>query len=253
MLGGADAAGVAGPTARVTGPSGDAERAVTASERDPAALRRLRRAVDRWTPRLDGLDPRRELAVIQSLGGRVVVPDSPQWPRGVEALGVHGPMCLWVRGELDLGRASQRSVALVGARACTEYGRRVAVELAEGLADRGFTVVSGGAYGIDAAAHRGALAAGGATVAVLAGGADRLYPAGNADLLSSISASGGAVLSEVPPGSVPSRVRFLLRNRLIAALTSATVVVEAAWRSGSSAPRRGRGTSCDRSARSLDR
>jgi len=125
-----------------------------------------------------------------------------------------------------------RSVAVVGARACTSYGEHVTAAMSAGLADAGWTVVSGGAYGIDAVAHRAALAAGGTTVAFLAGGVDRLYPAGNATLLAAIQESGGSLVSEVPPGSVPSKVRFLQRNRLIAAASRATVVVEAAWRSG---------------------
>ncbi|GHG43710.1 DNA processing protein DprA [Flavimobilis marinus] len=199
------------------------ERGVVA----PAAAPALVRGVDRWRPRLAVLDPARELRVLARLGGRVVLPGSPGWPAGLDDLGAEAPFCLWVRGRsVDAGGA-----AIVGARASTEYGNQVASDLATGLADRGVVVVSGGAYGIDAAAHRGALAAGGASVAVLAGGVDRLYPAGNARLLEALC-DAGAVTSEVPPGSVPSRVRFLQRNRLIAALTVATVVVEAAWRSG---------------------
>ncbi|MFC8732821.1 DNA-processing protein DprA [Luteimicrobium sp. NPDC057192] len=193
---------------------------------------RLLRAVSRWAPRTRGLDPRRELRALDLLGGTLLLPGDPRWPRALDDLGAGGPQCLWVRGAPDLEVLSARSVAVVGARACTEYGRHVAAELAHGLAGRGITVVSGGAYGIDAAAHRAALAAGGPTVAFLAGGVDRLYPAGNADLLRGVIDAGGAVVSEVPPGSVPSRVRFLLRNRLIAATARATVVVEAAWRSG---------------------
>lgn len=204
------------------------------NDRRPAApVARVLRAVSRWAPRLDGLDPRRELRVLARLGGALVVPGDPGWPTGVDDLGVSAPLCLWVRGAPDLAALSRRSVAVVGARACTDYGRYVTGDVAAGLVGRGFTVVSGGAYGIDAAAHRGALAADGATVAFLAGGVDRFYPAGNADLLHAVADSGGSVVSEVPPGSVPSRVRFLLRNRLIAAFASATVVVEAAWRSGS--------------------
>jgi len=196
------------------------------------APQRLLRAVSRWAPRTRGLDPRRELRALDLLGGALLLPDDPRWPGALDDLGALAPHCLWVRGDPDLAAASTRSVALVGARACTEYGRHVAAELAHGLAGRGVTVVSGGAYGIDAAAHRAALAGGGPTVAYLAGGVDRLYPAGNADLLRAVLDAGGAVVSEVPPGSVPSRVRFLLRNRLIAATARATVVVEAAWRSG---------------------
>ena len=199
---------------------------------DALAPARLLRAVSRWAPRTRGLDPRRELRALDLLGGTLVLPGDPGWPRALDDLGATGPHCLWVRGDPGLAALAARSVAVVGARACTEYGRHVAAELAHGLAGRGLTVVSGGAYGIDAAAHRAALAAGGPTVAFLAGGVDRLYPAGNADLLRAVIDAGGAVVSEVPPGSVPSRVRFLLRNRLIAAASRATVVVEAAWRSG---------------------
>ncbi len=194
--------------------------------------RRLEAALDRWAPRWTGLDPRRDLDLVAALGGGVLHPGDPGWPAGLDDLGVSAPVCLWVRGATGVGSLVQRSVALVGARASTSYGDHVATELAVGLADRRFTVVSGGAYGIDAAAHRGAVVAGGATVVVLAGGVDRPYPAGNAQLLRRVVETGGAVVSEVPPGAVPSRVRFLQRNRLIAAASRATVVVEAAWRSG---------------------
>lgn len=197
------------------------------------SVSRLLRAVGRWAPRLEGLDPRRELRVLDRFGGSLVVPGDPGWPPGLDDLQAVRPLALWVRGTPDLARLAARSVAVVGARACTDYGRHVTGEIASGLAERGFTVVSGGAYGIDAAAHRAALLTGGPTVAFLAGGVDRFYPVGNTDLLRAVMGSGGAVVSEVPPGSVPSRVRFLLRNRLIASFASATVVVEAAWRSGS--------------------
>lgn len=123
-------------------------------------------------------------------------------------------------------------VAIVGARAATAYGEHIAVELAAGMVSRDVTVVSGGAYGIDGAAHRAVLRAGGLTIALLAGGADRAYPAGHTGMLADI-ASTGAVVSEVPCGTAPTRWRFLQRNRLIAALSDATVVVEAGWRSGS--------------------
>ncbi|MGC5168468.1 DNA-processing protein DprA [Luteimicrobium sp. DT211] len=206
-----------------------AERPALPEDLAPA---RLLRAVSRWAPRTRGLDPRRELRALDLLGGTLLLPGDPRWPGALADLGAAAPHCLWVRGAPDLAEPAARSVALVGARACTEYGRHVAAELGHGLVGRGFTVVSGGAYGIDAAAHRAALAGDGRTVAFLAGGVDRLYPAGNADLLRGVLDAGGAVVSEVPPGSVPSRVRFLLRNRLIAATARATVVVEAAWRSG---------------------
>jgi len=192
----------------------------------------LAAAVGRWAPRLENLDPRRELRVLERTGGALLVPGDPRWPQALDDLGAAAPFALWVRGEADLAALCARSVAVVGARASTGYGEHVAGQVAGGLADRGFTVVSGGAYGIDAVAHRAALVAGGPTVAVLAGGVDRFYPQGNQDLLRRVADSGGAVVSEVPPGSAPYKQRFLARNRLIAAGTNATVVVEAAWRSG---------------------
>lgn len=227
-----------GPGAERPAVEGLLERVAVPADRRAAVGRRMLAGIGRWSPRLDGLDPRRELRVLASVGGRVLVPGGPGWPPGADLLGDTAPFCLWVRDggggqPHDWAAGLERSAALVGARACTDYGTRVASDLAAGLADRRFVVVSGGAYGIDAAAHRGALAAGGPTVAVMAGGVDRLYPAGNRDLLVRLLEDGGAVLSEVPPGSMPSRTRFLQRNRLIAAITSATVVVEAAWRSGS--------------------
>ncbi|WP_418277307.1 DNA-processing protein DprA [Isoptericola jiangsuensis] len=197
----------------------------------PASAERLAQAVARWAPRLGSLDPRRELRVLERCEGTLLVPGDERWPDGLAGLGAAAPFALWVRGNADLSTWARRSVALVGARASTAYGERVAANLACGLVDRGFAVVSGGAYGIDAAAHSGALAAEGVTCAVMAGGVDRFYPQGNDDLLRQVLAT-GTVLSEVPPGSAPFRQRFLARNRLIAALTGATVVVEAAHRSG---------------------
>lgn len=141
------------------------------------------------------------------------------------------PVALWVRGPVQLRETCRSAIAVVGARAATAYGNHVASELGYGLAAAGHTVISGGAYGIDGAAHRGALAAGGVTIAVLACGVDRAYPPGHVALLDRIAET-GAVLSEWPPGSTPQRWRFLVRNRLIAALSAATVVVEAGARSG---------------------
>lgn len=186
--------------------------------------------VQRWLPRLERLDIRRELGVLDSLGGRLVVPDDDEWPTALADLGTRAPAALWVRGTGRLD-APGRAVSVVGMRASTSYGEQVAAQLGIDLAEHGLAVVSGGAYGIDAAAHRGTLSADGTTWAVLAGGIDRLYPVGNTALLEAIEAT-GVVLSEAPPGSVPSRHRFLERNRLIAALGSVCVVVEAAWRSG---------------------
>jgi DNA processing protein len=193
---------------------------------------------------------RRRLAEADRIGARILVPGEAEWPaarlgdlarisRPPSAPGggaidrdTFPPQCLWVRGALPLAATVASSVALVGARASTPYGDHVAAELAYGLVRKGYAVVSGGAFGIDAAAHRGALAGGGPTVAVLACGVDRAYPLGHAGLLDQI-AEAGLVLSEWPPGSEPLRFRFLIRNRVIAALTQGTVMVEAAARSGS--------------------
>jgi DNA processing protein len=185
----------------------------------------------RLFPRLVDLDPGRDREILTALGARVVVPGDDEWPSAVDDAN-RPPLCLWVRGPAHLEGECRRSVALVGARSATGYGVHVARELGAGLAERGFAVVSGAAYGIDAAAHEGALAVGGTTVAVLACGIDRPYPAGHAGLIGRIAET-GAVVSEVPPGSAPTRWRFLSRNRLIAALTQGTVVVEAGLRSGS--------------------
>jgi DNA processing protein len=187
----------------------------------------------RWRVRLPGADIRRDLDRLDRFGGRLVIPGDPQWPVGLADLGDRAPFCLWARGLLEPGPAMERSVAVVGARAASSYGEHVAAELGFGLSERGVAVVSGAAYGIDAFAHRGALAAGGATVAVLACGVDRPYPRGNHRLIERIAAQ-ACLISEVPPGCSPTRWRFVQRNRLIAAITRATVVVEAALRSGTS-------------------
>ena len=188
----------------------------------------------------DGLDPADDLERARRVGARLVCPQDPEWPAsrltwpvGAGGLDDPPPLSLWVRGDWPLEEAVERSVAVVGARAASSYGLHVAADLAAGIATGGASVVSGGAYGIDAAAHRGALAAGGApTVAVLACGVDVAYPRGNDRLLGAV-AERGLVVSELPPGSHPTRRRFLVRNRLIAALSVGTVVVEAAARSGS--------------------
>jgi len=181
-----------------------------------------------------------DVARCERLGGRLVVPEDDEWPASLDGLAdigtgdephVHPPLCLWVRGPHPVAEVCERAVAIVGARAATAYGSHVAGELGYGLADRGWTVLSGGAYGVDGAAHRGALTAGGVTIAVLACGVDTAYPVGHANLFERI-AEEGLVLSEWPPGATPQRHRFLVRNRVIAALSAGTVVVEAASRSG---------------------
>lgn len=186
----------------------------------------------RWMPRLDPEAIALGLQRAGRSGVALITRADAAWPRRLDDLDAHAPLCLWVRGDPVVLDRLEPSVAIVGARAATSYGEHVALELAADLAGGGIPVVSGGAYGIDGAAHRAALRAGGLTVALSAGGVDRAYPAGNADLLDQV-ATGGAVVSEVPCGSAPTKWRFLQRNRLIAALSTATVVVEAGWRSGS--------------------
>ncbi|GGW70271.1 DNA-processing protein DprA [Streptomyces griseoloalbus] len=208
-----------------------------------AVVRRLRERGEplpgvsgkRWAgliARAASAEPRRDLAVARDAGVRFVCPGAAEWPRQLDDLGDARPVGLWVRGRADLRMWALRSVAVVGARACTEYGAHMAATLAAGLAERGWIVVSGGAYGVDGAAHRGALGSGGATVAVLACGVDRPYPRGHTALIGRI-AEQGLVVGELPPGDHPTPSRFILRNRVIAALTRGTVVVEAAHRSGS--------------------
>ena len=182
-----------------------------------------------------------DLETLQRRGGRLVTPDDEEWP-GLAFASFAGapvrdrqqgraPLALWAIGQVRLDDVAARAVAIVGTRACTAYGEHVAAELSAGLADHDVAIVSGGAYGIDGAAHRAALAADGMTVAVLAGGVDVLYPAGHSALLHRIAGT-GLLVSEYPPGVRPARHRFLTRNRLVAALSGATVVVEAGIRSG---------------------
>lgn len=194
---------------------------------------RARRAVDRWADRLGRVEVDDVLEDAWRRGIRILTPQDPEWPLMLEDLQATGPHCLWLQGPGRLDElTARRSVALVGSRASTPYGEDTAGTLAAAFAAADGTVVSGGAYGIDAAAHRGALAAeDGATLAVLAGGLDRLYPRGNSELLERIR-DRHLLVSEAPPGTAPTRWRFLARNRLIAALSQATIVVEASWRSG---------------------
>jgi DNA processing protein len=191
-------------------------------------------SLKRWQPRIPDLAPERDLATMARLGGRLIIPSDELWPGQLSDLGIQEPICLWWRGQEQPLPEANKCIALVGSRDSTSYGASVTGDIAYSLAQRGLTVVSGGAYGIDAHAHRAALAGASATVptiAVMAGGVDRFYPSGNEDLLRAIC-NQGAVIAEVPPGSAPTRYRFLQRNRLIAAMSAVTVVVEARWRSG---------------------
>ncbi len=192
----------------------------------------LEQAVERWLPRLQSRVALLALKQAARYGVRLLVPGDPAWPAGFEDLGPHAPLALWLRGNDSTLVSAATSIALVGARAATGYGEHVAMEASAGLVDRGYTIVSGAAYGIDGMAHRAALASSGQTIAVLAGGVDRFYPSGHEALLTRIVEE-GAVVSELPCGAAPTKWRFLQRNRLIAAMSCATVVLEAGWRSGS--------------------
>lgn len=194
--------------------------------------RELAEGRKRWLPRLDGGAVTQTLRTAARAGITVITRADAAWPAHLDDLGPHAPHCLWVRGDPGRLRRLEDAVAIVGARAATSYGEHVAMELAADLGGGGAAIVSGGAYGIDGAAHRAALMSGGLTVALLAGGVDRAYPAGHAALIDRV-ASHGVVVSEVPCGSAPTKWRFLQRNRIIAAISRATVVVEAGWRSGS--------------------
>ena len=189
--------------------------------------------VDGLRHRLQTASGEADLESAARRGARLVCPEDAEWPAPLNDLGWVGRASfgLWVCGPLSLTEATTTSVAIVGTRTATDYGATVAGDLAYDLAERGWSVVSGLAYGIDTAAHRGVLSAGGATVGVLACGIDVPYPSGNRPLYDRLTAE-GLVVSEHPPGSAPQRFRFLVRNRIIAALSLGTVVVEMALRSG---------------------
>jgi len=199
------------------------------------------RTQDRSPEELD-CDADADVAAAAAVGARIIGAGDPEWPeadfvafamatgRGVK--NAVAPVALYVRGR-HLTALADQAVAIVGSRANTAYGQRVAADIAMGAAESGLTVVSGAAFGIDTVAHRGALAYPGPlpTIAVMACGIDRAYPTANAVLIDRI-AEVGAVISEYPPTASPARHRFLVRNRLIAALSAGTVVVEAGRRSG---------------------
>lgn len=212
------------------------------AERGAAAVLAALRAPgskSRWARRAQAVD----LTAVQRATTvnrlRFVIPGDTEWPDALGELADSepvqemggAPFGLWLKGEPDLAEVCAASVAIVGSRAATAYGQSVATDLAAGLGLHGVSTVSGGAYGIDAAAHGGALATDAPTVAVMAAGLDSPYPPGNASLLQRVAGQ-GLLVSELPPGEHPTRARFLGRNRLIAALSPVTVIVEAAWRSG---------------------
>ncbi|MCW2894053.1 MAG: protecting protein DprA [Actinomycetia bacterium] len=191
----------------------------------------IKAAMERWRTRLPELPAPEQILAFGESGIRLACPGDPEWPGQLADLGDDQPYALWLRGNADLRFSCLRSVAIVGSRAATAYGSYVASEFAASVAARGVAVVSGGAFGVDAAAHRGALAADGVTIAVLACGVDVPYPTAHAELFDAIAAQ-GVIVSEWPPGRHVSRLRFLVRNRMIAALATGTLVVEAGQRSG---------------------
>ncbi|MEU5878133.1 DNA-processing protein DprA [Spirillospora sp. NPDC047279] len=215
----------------VAGPTGALEAIRTGEPPPGVDAHRTAPRLDRWRIRLSAADPDADQAIREHLNIRLVCPGDPEWPTTLDDLGDERPYALWLRGPEDLRYACLRSVAIVGSRAASPYGLRVAADMACELAEQRWTVISGGALGIDAAAHRGALAADGPTVAVFANGVDVPYPASNDGLFAEM-ARRALLVGETPPGTEPNRLRFLVRNRVIAALSRGTVVVEAARRSG---------------------
>lgn len=227
--------------------SGDPRLPALLSEHEPSEIlaaahgASVRQVPASWLQRAQ-TSPQAEdvLNSAERAGLRWITPGDDEWPLGLsdldycepigEAVGV--PLGLWLRGNGDLTELSQRSVCIVGARSCTTYGADMSRDLAAELSASNIHVISGAAFGIDAFAHRGALAADRPTIAVLAGGVDLAYPRAHAGLLDRI-AHDGCLVSEQLPGARPLRRRFLTRNRIIAALGNGTVIVEAAARSGS--------------------
>lgn len=226
--------------AELVPPGRSDEGAMGALEGNMPARAELLAAIERWAPRADPATLTRTVDTFaraaETLHVRFLVPGDPEWPVGVDDLGDHAPLGLWVRGDLSPIASTPATrqgagLGIVGARAATAYGVEMSRALAYDMARQGAVIVSGGALGIDRAAHEAALAADQPTVALMAGGPDRLYPAANRALLERI-VSCGAVVSELAPGVGPTKWRFLQRNRLVAAMSRATVVVEAGARSG---------------------
>lgn len=186
-----------------------------------------------WVLRYRTLELEQEFEWALKDGGSFLIPGDALWPKTLDTLGVDKPIALWVRGDAQALKSSEieGAASLVGSRSATRYGMSMAGELAYDLAQKGIWVISGGAYGIDAAAHRGALGASGKTLSVQAGGLGELYPAMNASLFAQILET-GAIISELPWSYRPQRYYFLSRNRLISALGQVVVVVEAGSRSG---------------------
>jgi DNA processing protein len=217
---------VTGRMIRTVGASETVARVVAAEGPDGDTWQR------RLAPRIDVAHTQRVIADAGRHGLRVLIPGDPDWPAGIDALGDRAPVALWAKGDTALLTAPVWDrITVTGARASTGYGEHVTTELTRSAVEDSRQVLSGGAYGIDGAAHRAALASGGATVSVLAGGLDRLYPAGHTELLTRVGRE-GLLLSELPPGAAPTKWRFLQRGRLLAALSGTVLIAEAGYRSG---------------------
>ncbi|MGH3654804.1 DNA-processing protein DprA [Glutamicibacter sp.] len=204
------------------------------------AAQDLRVALTRWRKRLSLSNPVGAMDAAARAGGGLLIPADASWPRQLADLNLGRPLCLWWRSanpQLLEAQELARNVSIVGSRDASDYGDQVTFDLGRTLALNGYTIVSGGAYGIDASAHRAALSTDDwqypnpPTITVMAGGIDRLYPSGNSNLLNQIIAR-GVLISEVPPGTTSARFRFLNRNRLIAALSRLVIISEARHRSG---------------------
>ena len=192
----------------------------------------VQEAFARWEPRYSKTLADQKIAEAKKNDLKLLLPTDNLWPSALNDLGNHSPLLLWYRGNAEHLESLSRSVGIVGSRNASQYGHRVTSDLTALLVGEQAAVISGGALGIDSVAHRTALSLKGLTVAFMAGALDCPYPVGNLELFDQISHS-GLLLSEMSPGARPTRWRFLQRNRLIAALSSATVVTEAGWRSGS--------------------
>ncbi len=216
--------GIVGSLEKVLTKNLKAEAGLTSAE--------LAAAYERWLPRYSPALPADLRRTALRSDAQLLLPTDNLWPKSLTALGDHAPIALWFRGNPKNFASFNRAVAIVGSRTCTSYGQRVTADTVTGLVKEGGATISGGALGVDAVAHRVTLSQEAVTIAVMAGSLDNLYPSGNWQLFDEISHT-GLLLSEMAPGSKPTRWRFLQRNRLIAALSEAVVVTEAGWRSGS--------------------
>lgn len=190
---------------------------------------------ERWKPRLNFASVLTAANTLRYLNGTLLTNQSRLWPKQINDLAEDDksfqPHALWVRGKVSSLPLTGRSLGVVGSRTATSYGEFVTPDLIAGPVSRNYSVISGGAYGIDSIAHRATLALDGVTFSVMAGGIDEFYPSANNQLFDQIMQN-GAMISEVAPGSAPTKWRFLQRNRLIAALSNAVLLVEAGHRSG---------------------